>query len=513
MTRSKFLPAKLLWVATLASAMFAAPALAQKSKDTLRYPLSEIETALDPYLLPGPFNNGWELSVWDSLLSFDSKGVKFSPLLAKSWSQPDETTYEFELRDDVTFHDGQKLDADDVVYTIKYITDPKVNLRYKSNWAWIQSVEKLGDYKVRIKSKRPVPDGMMWMAYTSIFPEHIHGPLADKQAFGAKPIGSGPLKIVRIDKNTGIVAEKNAAFRTVGAKQAATIGRFVSEPVPDAGTLVAKILTGQVDLARDLPADAVTSLKDSGQFEFTLAPETLAYTFIGFPSAGAQNVKALGDIRVRQAILKAINRQQLVEAQYGAIGKSMTPHDGLCSKEQLGCGYTKAVPGYDPAGAKKLLAEAGYADGFDVVISTFPTNQTESTALSGMLRAVGIRATVRTHLPAARVQMLSQGKVDIGYYGWSGGGMFDVSPQIVRHFLSKEYDDPELTRMAASAMGITDDAARRKAVANVMDMAHDKAYAFPMVPIRAVYVHTKDVELKNKDIRAGTINAHEFSWK
>jgi len=509
-TRSKFLLA-----ATLFSAMFAAlPAQAQKSKDTLRYPLSESETALDPYLLPGPFNNGWELSVWDSLLSFDSKGIKFAPLLARSWSQPDETTFEFELRDDVMWHDGQKFDADDIVHTINYLIDPAVKLRYKSNWGWVQSVEKLSAHKVRIKSKRPVPDGMMWMAYTSIFPEHIHGPLAEKQAFGAKPVGTGPLKIARIDKNTGIVAEKNDGFRTVGAKQAATIGRIVSEPVPDAGTLVAKILTGQVDLARDLPADAVTSLKDSGQFEFTLAPETLAYTFIGFPTAGAQNVKALGDIRVRQAILKAINRQQLVEAQYGAISKNnVKPHEGLCSKEQLGCGFTKDVPGYDPAGAKKLLADAGYADGFDVVISTFPTNQTESTALSGMLRAVGIRATVRTHLPAARVQMLSQGKVDIGYYGWSGGGMFDVSPQIVRHFLSKEYDDPEITTMASSAMGITDDAQRRKAVAAVMDMAHDKSYAFPMVPIRAVYVHSKDVELKNKDVRAGTINAHEFSWK
>ncbi len=506
--------ARIFFAATLASTVVAAlPALAQKSKDTLRYPLSESETALDPYLLPGPFNNGWELSVWDSLLSFDSKGVKFAPLLAKSWSQPDDTTYEFELRDDVVWHDGQKLDAGDIVYTINYLIDPAVKLRYKSNWAWIQSVEKLSDHKVRIKSKAPVPDGMMWMAYTSIYPEHIHGPMADKQAFGAKPIGSGPLKIARIDKNTGIVADKNASFRTTGAKQAASIGRFVSEPVPDAGTLVAKILTGGVDLARDLPADAVTSLKDSGQFEFTLAPETLAYTFIGFPTAGAQNVKALGDIRVRQAILKAIDRKQLVEAQYGQIGKSMAPHDGLCSKEQLGCGYTKAVPAYDPAGAKKLLAEAGYADGFDVVISTFPTNQVESTALSGMLRAIGIRATVRTHLPAARVQMLSQGKVDIGYYGWSGGGMFDVSPQIVRHFLSKEYDDAELTQMAASAMGITEDAGRRKAISTVLDTAYERAYAFPMVPIRAVYVHTKDVELKNKDIRAGTINAHEFSWK
>ncbi len=518
MTSSKFLP-KFFLAATFASAMLAAlpahnQAWAQKSKDTLRFPLGDAESSLDPYLLPGPFNNAWELSVWDSLLSFDSKNVKFAPLLAKSWSQPDPTIYEFELRDDVKFHDGQTLDADDVVHTLNYLIDPKVNLRYKSSWNWIQSVEKLSQYKVRIKSKIPVPDGMMWMAYTSIYPEHIHAPLADKQAFGAKPVGSGPLKIAKIDKNTGIVAERNSDFKAMGTKVAAGIGRVVAEPVPDVGTLVAKILTGSVDLARDLPADAVTSLKDSGQFEFTLAPDALAYSFFGFPSLGAQNVKALGDVRVRQAIVKAINRPQLVEAQYGAVAKNnVKPFEGLCSKEQLGCGFTKEVPSYDPAGAKKLLAEAGYADGFDVVISTFPTNQTEATAMSGMLRAVGIRATVRIHLPAARVQQLSQGKVDIGYYGWSGGGMFEASPQIVRHFLSKEYDDPELTRMANETMTMTNDVDRRKAIAKVMDYAHDQAYVFPMIPIRAVYVHTKEVDLTNRDIRAGAINAHEFSWK
>jgi peptide/nickel transport system substrate-binding protein len=171
------------------------------------------------------------------------------------------------------------------------------------------------------------------------------------------------------------------------------------------------------------------------------------------------------------------------------------------------------VPDYDPEGAKKLLAEAGYPDGFDLTISTFPTNLVESTAVSGLWRKVGIRATVKTHLTAQRVQMLSQGKVDVGYYGWSGGGMFEVSPQIVRHFLSNEYADEPLTKMASATQSMMDDSARRQAVAKVMDYANEKAYLFPMVPIQAVYVHTKEVKLNAAGIRAGSANPFDFSWK
>ena len=503
------------FVIAVALAAFAvSPAFAQKAKDTLRFPLNDAEAGLDPYLLPGSFNNTWEPSIFDNLLAFDAKKVDFAPLLAKSWSQPEPTVYEYELRDDVTFHDGQKLDADDVVYTIKYITDPAVKLRYKSNWAWIKSVEKLGPYKIRITSNSPVPDGMMWMAYnTPILPQHIHGPLANKADFAAQAIGSGPMKFTKIDKNAGLVVERYAGFKPSAGKKAAGVGRVVSEVIPDFGTLTAKFLVGDVDVARDMPPDQIQALKDSGKAEFTLSAPTLGYTLFGFPTAGAQNVKALGDVRVRRAIMMAIDRDAVVRATFGDIAKDIKPVEGLCSKEQLGCGYTKLPPAYDPAGAKKLLAEAGYADGFDVTISCFPTGVTEATAISGMLRRVGIRATVRSHPISARVKELSAGKVDIGYYGWNGGGMFEVSGQIVRHFLSKEYDDPVLTKMANETTTMMDDKARRVAVAKLMDYANEHAYVFPMVSSRILLVHTKEVGLDTSTIRATQVNPHDFFWK
>ncbi|MDB5410125.1 MAG: hypothetical protein JWL84_5037 [Rhodospirillales bacterium] len=490
------------------------PALAQKSKDTLRYPLLGTPALLDRYLETGPFANSWEPSVYDNLLSFDAATETFVPLLAKSWTRPDPATIVLELRDDVKWHDGVGFDADDVVYTLNYLIDPDVTLRFKSNWAWIKSVEKLGPYTVRI-TKEPVPYGMMWLAYsTPIYPKHLHAPLANKQDFGAHPVGTGPYRILRLDKN-GMVAERYAGFRGGLSKPPAAIGRVVAEAIQDSGTLVASLLADKIDIAEDLPPEQAAALRASGQFEVTLSPPSIAYNFIGFPTTGWATAKPLADRRVRLAIVKAIDRQALVEAVYGGIATGIAPAAGLCAPEQLGCGFTRGFPNYDPAAARQLLAEAGYPDGFDVVISTFraPTNIAEATMVAGMLREIGIRATVSPHLIANRLQLISQGKVQIGYYGWSGGGMFEVSPQIVRHFDGNEYVDPVLTKMAGETSSIMDDRARRAAVAKVMDYANENAYAFPTVPLRVTYTHTKEVELKTAAVRATVVYTYEFGWK
>ena len=507
-------------IATAAAAFIAlagaAPAMAQKSKDTLRFPVSDMEAGIDQYLLPGTFHYGWAPSVYDNLLGFNPAKGEFVGQLAKSWTQPDPTTYDYELRTDVKWHDGQALTADDVVYTISYLIDPKVNLRYKAYWQWIRSVEKLGPNKVRVTSKTPVPDGLMWMVgSTPIYPKHVHEPLANKGDFGSKPVGTGPFQITKFDKNTGIVAERYKNYVSTPAKAAAPIGRILAEPINDSGTIVAAMLTDKADVAANLPADQAASLQQTGRFEVTLSPPALAYTFIGFPTKGADNVKALGDIRVRQAIIKAIDRTQVLAAWYGDLAKGLSVSEALCSKEQLGCAYTKLTPDYDPAGARKLLAEASYPDGFDVTISTFPLNNVETTAVAGMLRAVGIKASVRQHPIAQRVQLLSQGKVDIGYYGWSGGAVFEVSSQLARHFTSGEYDDPVLTQMATETFTMMDDAARRKAVAKVLEYATDHAYVFPMIPSRPVITHTKEVRIIDQNaIRASqVIPIHEFGWK
>jgi len=495
----------------------ALPALAQKSKDTLRYPLTNSESALDPYLVTGSYANTWAPSVFDTLLDYDSKERIWRGHLAKAWAQPTPTTFEFELRDDVKWQDGQPFDADDVVHTINYLIDPKVNLRYKATWSWIESAEKLSKYKVRVTAKRALPNGLMQLvARTMIFPNHLHAPLANKQEFGTRPIGTGPYRIVKIEKNTGILAERYEGYLANPAKPRPDIGRIIAEPIPEMGTLVAALLTDRADVAEDIPSDQAMSLRDSGRFEISMTPPNMSYTFIGFPTTSWDRVKPLADVRVRTAIMKAIDRKALAITEFGDYSKDVQPAESICNKEQLGCGYTKLVPAFDPVGARKLLAEAGYADGFDVAISCFraPDSIATTTVIAGMLRQVGIRATVNSHTTAQRVQMIREGKLDMVYHTWDGGAVFEVSQNIARHFLSDEYADPVLSKMASESFSIMDDSERRKSVAKVIDYATDNAYLFAMLPNDHALTHSKDVRLINPGvIRATRVSMHEFAWK
>ena len=281
------------------------------------------------------------------------------------------------------------------------------------------------------------------------------------------------------------------------------------------GTWTAKLMAGQADIARDLPIDQAFALEKTGRYKVTLSPPRTAYNFLQMPSAAWKNVKALGDVRVRRAVMMAIDRKTLLEQEYGPLAKDIPPFDGLCKKEQIGCGYTaELVPAYNPAGAKKLLAEAGYADGFDVSISCYNDNVGQTTVIAGMLRDVGIRATVKEIASRNRLKFVKGGQVEIGYLGWSGGGTFTVAPNVVRLFMSEEHDDPQLINLAAPVLKIMDDAERRKAAAKVFDYYTEKAYGYPIHPNSETFTHTVDLALRNPtEMRPSAVHPHEFYWK
>jgi peptide/nickel transport system substrate-binding protein len=504
-------------ISLAAAITIAAPATAQKSKDTLRYPIQNSQSTLDSYLAPSSFSNIWEPSVFNNLLGFDPAKGQHTPLLVKSWSQPDPKSYDFELRDDVTWHDGQKFSADDVVYTLNYLIDPAVRLRFKQNWSWLKSVEKLSQTKVRITTDSPIPDGLAWLSFgTPMLPRHLHEPLADKQTFGARPIGTGPYRLVQLDKNTGIVAERYAGFRPGPTNPAPAIGRIVSEPIDDSGALIASLLADRIDAVVDVPVEEALALQKTGRFVVMLAPPRLGYIFMQFPTAAWPKAKPLADVRVRKAIMMAIDRKVLLESVYGELSKDMEPTAALCSKEQLGCGYSMPVPAYDPAAARKLLVEAGYADGFDVTINAYRDNLEDATAISGMVRKIGIRMNVRTIHASNRQKSVNGGDVEVGYFGWSGGNLFAVGPQIVRHFQTGEYQgvDGDIKRLIAPLSTLVDDGARRKATAAAFDFLTENALAYAIVPNREIFTMTKEVGiLRPNDLRPSQISPHEFVWK
>src|SRR5262245_365996 len=110
----------------------ASPAMAQKSQDTLRMASTDWWPMQDPYHFPLDEAAIYYRTLYETLIAYDERNKKFVPRLAKSWKQIDHKTYEFELRDDARFSNGDKVEAEDWVYTVKYLQDPQVKYRHKT---------------------------------------------------------------------------------------------------------------------------------------------------------------------------------------------------------------------------------------------------------------------------------------------------------------------------------------------------------------------------------------------
>ena len=235
-----------LFTAVAAGALLAAmPAFAQKSKDTLRVAFAESINSADVDVDPKPETSFTGRSVFDSLIYYSADAAAFKPLLAKSWKRVNPTTIEFELRDDIKWHDGEPFDADDVVFTIKHVLDKKVKYRFKRNTLFIKNAEKLGKYKVRLTSKKLNPVDMARYAVSlRIRPQHAQSKFKNWQDFGSKnPVGTGPYKVVSLDSNKGLVLERSESYgHGKEAGLSAKIKRIHAIPIPDVQTQVAQML-------------------------------------------------------------------------------------------------------------------------------------------------------------------------------------------------------------------------------------------------------------------------------
>jgi len=502
----------------VAGLLFGAPAHAQKSKDTLRHLITLPVTTVDNYFDPRPEVQFLEEAAYDNLISYDGKKGDFAPLLAKSWKIVDDTTYEFTLRDDVKWSDGQAFDADDVVYTFSWLTDPATKLRFKSNWGFIAKVEKTGPYSVRMTTKQPTPHALARLtAQSVIVPEHVHGKLENKELFGAKPVGTGPYRFTQVDKNRGVIAELRPDYpQATNVKRKPTIGRLEVRAVGDTGSQVAELITGNVDLIRDVPIDQAEELGKDPRFAAT-GVDPIAITYFLLDMKGRTGNKALTDVRVRRAINMAIDTAPLLKLAGGNIIDLKRP-EAFCNKEQRGCGFSRPQYKHDPAQAKKLLAEAGYANGFDLEIVARDTGRETAEAITGQLRAVGIRASVKLLSFAAYRQYQTEGKQQALVSGWGGGNIPDVASTLAFLFEpgGRDYAGVDAWfKLADEAGREMDDTKRRAIVQKLSDDVTDQAYLTMLTSAPSIWVHSRDLALvtDNQPFFSYGFTMGEVSWK
>lgn len=492
------------------------PAFAQKSKDTLRVAFLEATQNVDFMTDPKPANRFLVHAIFDTLVEFDWRTNKFEPLLAESWRQIDPKTLELKLRRDVKWHDGEAFDADDVVYMIGWLTDPKTRLRFKRNWNWIDRAEKVDTHTVRLISKRPTPFALARLGDTPIYPQHIHEPLERKSAFGSKPVGTGMYRATQVHKNLGVTMVRNKEYKHGGkAKPASNIGNVRIIPVTDRGSQVAQMLADNVDVLRALSFDESNNLDKDPRFTFTLA-QSISFIYMYFDVTGRSGLEMFKDKRVREALSMAINRDVIPTVRAGKRTLPRGNPKSLCWQLQSGCGFSADLPEFNIAKAKKLLAEAGYPNGFDVKLTAFNSVRDFAEIISGQLRKIGVRASVNGVTFTTYRKNQRDGKIQINANAWSAGAIADVSGTMGFYFSPGPRDyikDPKLHKLAQQVNSEMDDGKRRELTKQLLDTVINERYIVPVSGLPLPIVHSSDVTIATPRIDAYGWFMTDANWK
>lgn len=488
---------------------FTAPAFASPQDNTAVIALTEEMPSFDAYLSTAREGIVASRQIFDTLIERDLATGKYEASLATAWRRVDDRTWEFDLREGVRFHNGDPFTADDVVFTLSYYARPDSGAR-SANWLdWIERVEKVNDFKVRIIAKAPFPAALEFVSGSlSIFPKAYFEKVG-QQAFGKQPVGTGPFKLQSARGNEYVLARNAAYFG--GAKGQAKLDRLTVRIIPDEATRIAEVIGGNVDWTWNISADQVPQLQAvptvEAQFGSTLTIATILLDARG--RASGEN-SPLKDVRVRQAINHAIDRKKIVETLLGGDGKQLAT---LCHPLQFGCDES-AAPQYDynPAKARELLAQAGYPKGFKVSLSSF-RDRPRAEAVKAYLAAVGIDANLEMLQSRASFSKWREGKLDLWYGDWGSSSMFDTSASLSAFFNFSPQDgfhDAEIRDIVQRADKALDESTRKAEYAKAIKLAAERAYFVPMHTI--VVGYAADRRLAYRPSPDGIPRFYQIGW-
>jgi peptide/nickel transport system substrate-binding protein len=316
-----------------------------------------------------------------------------TPSLAESWTvSKDGLTYEFVLRKGVKFHNGDPLTAEDVKFSFDRYRGASAKLLKDR----VREVQIVDPGRVRFILKEPWPDFMVFYGTSAtgaawIVPKKYVEKVGD-DGFKAKPIGAGPYKVVSFTPGIELVMEAYEGYW----RKVPSVKRLVFKSMPDESTRAAALKAGDVDIVYLLSGPLAQEIKRTPGLKLAAAMPP-GVTFLDLPEQWDPK-SPWHDKRVRLAASYAIDRSALNQAE--TLGLSHPT--GALIPRSLDFARPYDPPAYDPARAKKLLAEAGYPNGFDAGdLTPFPPFFSLGEGLVNYLQAVGIKTTLRTMERAA----------------------------------------------------------------------------------------------------------------
>lgn len=420
----------------LALAVLAAAGLSQAA--TLRIAGANDILTFDPAGQNHQTTLAYQQMIYEGLVRYDEK-FQIVPALATKWTFVTPTQLRFELRKGVKFHDGAPFTADDVVFSITRTMTPPSNLT--SAVQSVKEAKKVDDYTVDLILKGPSPVVLREITEARIMNKawaeknnatKAQDYKAKEENFASRNAnGTGPFMLVAWQPDTKTTLKKNPGWWD---KPKGNIDEVVFTPIKSAATRSAALLSGQVDLVVDPPVQDLERVKRNPDIKVIEGAENRTI-FLGFdqfrdelPNSNVKGKNPLKDKRVRQALYQAVDINAIERNVMRGLGKPtgtmIAPMVNGWTKE-LGARASK----YDPEAGKKLLAEAGYPNGFELQLDCpndrYVNDEAICQAVTAMWTRIGVKTKLQTNpmaIHSAKIQ-----KFDVSAYmlGW-GVATFDA---------------------------------------------------------------------------------------
>ncbi|WP_171211213.1 ABC transporter substrate-binding protein [Ruegeria sp. HKCCA5426] len=472
------------------------------SAEKLTIGLASEPTSLDPHFHNLGPNNAMSVHIFDRLIAQDEK-QRLSPGLAVSWEPIDELTWEFKLREGVKFHDGSDFTADDVVCTMARAPDVPNSPSGYGTYLKGKEVVKIDDYTVHFKTAAPYP--LMGNDISTIPVISEVGCEATTEDFnaGTANIGTGPFKFQSYTPGESIVLVRNDDYWG----DAPIWSEVEFRPITSGPSRVASLLAGDVDMISGVPTTDITTLQGNDGIQLSQGVSNrVIYLHMDQFREDSPFVKANGggdiknplmDVRVRKAISMAINRDAIVERVMEGVA---LPAGQLLPEGFFGVSDNLDVVAYDPDGAKALLAEAGYPDGFEMTIhgpnDRYINDAKIAEAIAQMLTRVGIKTAVETMPRSVYFGRASKGSPEglpefsFILVGWGAGSGEASSPlKSLIHTHDKDagfgssnrgrHSDAETDALIEEALRTVDDAKRQELLAAATERAIENVAIIP----------------------------------
>jgi peptide/nickel transport system substrate-binding protein len=490
---------------TLLSAALLLSTTALANAETLRWARAGDSLTLDPHAQNEGPTSALAHQIMEPLIIRDHSGAMV-PALATKWgpSEGDPNVWVFELREGVTFHDGSAFNSEDVKFSLDRAMTPDSD--YKELLASVKEVRAPSEYVIEIVTDGPNP--IMPSNLTNMFimdktwaeangAVKVQDYEGGEDTFAAKNAnGTGPYKLVSREPDVKTVLTANETYWGKG-EFPLEVTEIIYTPIQNAATRVAALLSGEVDFIQDVPVQDLARVDGTDGLDVRTAPQNRVI-FFGMNSGDADlkndNVEGknpFADVRVRQAMNMAINRDAIKQV----VMRGQSAPAGMIAPPFVN-GWDAAMDASsktDVEGAKALLAEAGYPDGFSVQLDCpndrYVNDEAICQAAVGMYAQIGVTVNLDAKPKAQHFPLINTLETDFYMLGW---GVPTYDSEYIFNFLVHgrddkygswngiRYNNPDLNAKIESLASNTDLEARNADIADIWKVVQDEALYVPL---------------------------------